>query len=187
MSAVLNAAACAKLHKPSRAPFCFNLQSVDEMIEWKGRTSSSRSPVVLRRQPIFSGSGNQATNRRRALVAGQRQFAARLGIRDRPAAIDDGGKRHRIGRNLQCAIIRLGAPGANPFGAESTTKPSAPKRNPIVAASPFARSREYIVRNDIMIDAADKGSVGSCSGDRVAQRPSSCNTTSASYPQGVSS
>jgi sugar lactone lactonase YvrE len=30
--------------------------------------------------------------------------------------------------------------------------------------------QEYIVRNDIVIDVADKGSVGSCSGERVAQR-----------------
>ena len=46
-----------------------------------------------------------------------------------------------------------------PSGPKSTTKASSSKRNPIVAASPFARSREYIVQNEIMIDAADKGSV----------------------------
>ena len=67
-----------------------------------------------------------------------------------------------------------------PSGPKSTTKASSPKRKPIVAASPFARSPEYMVRNDIMIDAGESGSVGSCSGERVAHRPICCNMTSAS-------
>src|SRR5205823_3079216 len=53
-----------------------------------------------------------------------------------------------------------------PSEPNSITNPSAPKRNPIVAASPFARSCEYIARNNIMIDAPTRAA-----SDRAAATP----------------
>lgn len=59
-----------------------------------------------------------------------------------------------------------------PRPSTSATNVSAPSRNPAAIGIPPDRDGSIIVRNDSISDAGRSGSVGSCAGDRTAQRPS---------------
>jgi hypothetical protein len=81
--------------------------------------------------------------------------AARLGMCDRPAAVDDGSHRHRIGPHRQRTIVRLGTPGTNSVGPEfhheavrAETEPKRralsakrPRRNQLMAGGHRGRAR----------------------------------------------